>query len=477
MSQGDADPVIEVRGVSKVYRVFRQFGRGWLLSTLLPFVDRNRFSREVHALSDINFSVERGEILGIIGRNASGKTSLLQLVAGISWPTRGEIIVRGKIRALLSLGVNFHPSFRARDNILFGSLAMGIPRKQALKRVDEILDFAELREYGDMPLQYYSSGMRSRLAAAVSFQEAAEILMVDEALAAGDSYFVSKCLNRIEDLCNGGSTVLFVSHGISLVERLCSRALLLDGGRLVEQGDPSKVVNAYRRILVSHQEAMVRKAGLTAPIVTLDAKHPSDDMIGQSAVVEAADVTEAVPTDGVTGTGLIQLQDIYMCGVDGKRRMTFDHGEEVQVHIHFRAQQRLPQVRFFLELYSQHYGVKVAEIGSSHLSAETGSHGTFYPQNLEGDYHLSMRMPANPLGSGEYYWNLYFAPPAGQMKYNIESLFHCRAYRVHPFMSYSFPGMEWAKSRKALLEPAVEFALEAKGGEVTLAQRGVGAIR
>ncbi|NET60092.1 MAG: ABC transporter ATP-binding protein, partial [Symploca sp. SIO2E6] len=225
--------IIDVKNVSKTYKIYHKLGRGWLKSILFPSKFKKRFYKTVEALNNICLTLHKGEVLGIIGPNGSGKSTLLKIISGLSSPTQGKVLVNGKVRALLSLGINFHPSFTGRENIVFGSMAMGISQQVTMERMEEIIDFSELKEYIDVPIQFYSNGMRSRLAASVAFQDIPEVLIIDEALAAGDGYFVSKCQRRIEDICSSGSTVLFVSHGIGLVERLCSRAILLDKGRLI----------------------------------------------------------------------------------------------------------------------------------------------------------------------------------------------------------------------------------------------------
>lgn len=439
MSGGDG-PAILVERASKLYRVYRGHGRGWLLSRVLPWVPASRFCTEVRALSDVSLTVRRGEVVGIVGRNGSGKSTLLKIIAGLSAPTSGRVEVHGAVRALLSLGVNFHPSFSGRDNIIFGSVAMGIPLRVAKRRMAEIIEFAELEDAIDIPIQFYSSGMRSRLAAAVSFQESPEILIIDEALAAGDASFVAKCTERIQQLCTSGSTVLFVSHGVGTVERLCNRAVLLEEGRLLEDGPPTDVVNAYRRLIVAHElERVARLAG------------PMD---------RAA--TPTAPAEGPPPA--LEILEFSMHGADGIARNQFDHGESIDVVVRLRAHRRIERMRFYFELHSETMAVKLAEIGSNYQSAETGRFAACFPTDLAGDYELRMRIPSNPLGSGAYYWNAYFAPPADTVRMDDPRNFYAQVYKACPFVSYSFPGQEWARHRVAIMEPAVSLALTPVAG-------------
>jgi len=161
-------PAVEARGLGKTYRVYKGHGRGWLQSVLLPFLSADRFSTASPALRGIDLTVERGEILGILGRNGSGKTTLLKVLAGMTQPTAGEVRINGYMRCMMGSGVGFNARLSGRENIVFGSIAMGIPRGTAEERMDSIIDFAELEEHIDTPTQYYSKGMRSRLALAAA---------------------------------------------------------------------------------------------------------------------------------------------------------------------------------------------------------------------------------------------------------------------------------------------------------------------
>ncbi len=432
------DTVIELEDVEKTYRVYHQQGRGWILSWLMPFLPKERFYNDNTALRNIDLRVNRGEVLGIFGRNGSGKSTLLRIVSGLSLPTRGNVRVHGRVRSLLSLGVGFHPRFTGRENILFGSMAMGIPRPVALERLDSIIEFSELGDHIDKPIQFYSSGMTARLAASVAFQEAAEILVIDEALAAGDANFTTKCTQRIEEICSSGSTVLFVSHTIALVERLCTRAILLDTGELLADGGPSEVAGEYRKVLVAQQTQRLEELSKAA--------QPPDPAVPEYEQPDRDD---------------IEFLGATMYGADGAPRQVFDHGEPLEVRVRVRARRTFPKVRFYFELYSDDLGVKLTEIGSNYQSAKTEAFAEYYPEVPEGETELTLRFPKNPLGSGTYYWNILFARPAEEVKVESELFYHFYERRVCPFRSTSFPGVEWAQWRVALAEPSTEFLLRA----------------
>ncbi|HAL62688.1 MAG TPA: ABC transporter ATP-binding protein, partial [Chloroflexi bacterium] len=224
-------PAIEFEGVSK--RFILQHDRpGSFQELFLRFFSGERFSREEFwALKNITFSVEPGEMLGIIGENGAGKSTILKIVAGILDPTLGRVEVGGKVSALLELGAGFHPDLTGRENIYFYGSILGLSKRQMDARFQDIVDFSGLEKFLDIPVRHYSSGMYIRLGFAVSTSiDPGGILAVDEVLAVGDAAFQKQCLERIEQLRKKGTTILFVSHALGLVRRLCDRALWLSKG-------------------------------------------------------------------------------------------------------------------------------------------------------------------------------------------------------------------------------------------------------
>ncbi|HVX04494.1 MAG TPA: ABC transporter ATP-binding protein [Rhodanobacteraceae bacterium] len=205
--------------------------------------------REFWALRGVDFEIKRGETVGILGRNGSGKTTLLQLLCGTLPPSEGVCEVQGRVAALLELGAGFKPEFTGRENVLINSAIIGVPEEQALARMDEVIAFSELGDVIDQPVKTYSSGMYVRLAFSAAIHVSPDILVVDEALAVGDARFQAKCFRRINELKNQGVTILFVSHATEQVAMHCTRALLLDHGRLIEDGHPREVCNHYLDLL------------------------------------------------------------------------------------------------------------------------------------------------------------------------------------------------------------------------------------
>lgn len=236
---------IGVRNLSKRFGLYSSPTKR-LTEIFCPFGRKNR--REVWALKNVSFKVRHGETVGVIGRNGSGKSTLLQVLCGILRPTDGEVVVNGRVSALLELGAGFHPEFSGRDNIYMNGAIMGLSRKEMDFRFREIADFAEIGDFIEQPVRTYSSGMFVRLAFACAVNIAPDILIVDEALAVGDAHFQQKCMQKIMEFRENGGSMLLVSHDMASVKTLCDSAILLDKGVVVESGDPARVVDRYQTI-------------------------------------------------------------------------------------------------------------------------------------------------------------------------------------------------------------------------------------
>jgi lipopolysaccharide transport system ATP-binding protein len=243
--------MLQVQNVSKVYRLYRRPADRLL--ELLPFSSRSA-PQEFWALRDVSLNVERGEVLGIIGPNGSGKSTLLQIVSGILEPTRGRVVARGRIAALLELGAGFNPEFSGRENVFLNGEILGIARRDMERVSPEIERFAEIGAFMDRPVKEYSTGMYVRLAFSTAIHVDPEILIVDEALAVGDAIFANRCIKKFVELKERKVTVLFVSHDLGLVKRLCDRAALMIDGRVTAFGNPSEVVNRYVGLVLERQE-------------------------------------------------------------------------------------------------------------------------------------------------------------------------------------------------------------------------------
>lgn len=248
-----SEPIIEVRGLIKRFPVYDKPHH----RLLQMFFRRRKWFREFQALHEINLHVQAGETVGIVGRNGSGKSTLLQIICGTLSPSAGEVHVRGRVAALLELGAGFNPEFTGRENVYMNAAVMGFSRTEVAERLDDILAFADIGEFIDRPVKTYSSGMYVRLAFAVAIHVEPDILVVDEALSVGDEAFQRKCFARIDVLRKQGCSILFVSHAASTVIELCDRAILLDSGELLADGQPKAVVSRYQRMLYASADRVV----------------------------------------------------------------------------------------------------------------------------------------------------------------------------------------------------------------------------
>jgi lipopolysaccharide transport system ATP-binding protein len=245
------DTVISARGLAKRYRIWTHSAPKSLSDRVEHLFHRSNADserprrEEVWALRDVSFDVAHGEVLGVIGPNGAGKSTLLSILARITEPTAGEVRIRGRVSSLLEVGTGFHPELSGRDNVFLNGAILGMARGETAAKFDEIVAFSGVGDYIDMPVKRYSSGMQVRLAFAVAAHLDPEVLLLDEVLAVGDVAFQQKCLQRIEEMTQSGRTVIFVSHSPAAVSQLCSRAIVINGGTIVFDGDVGVAIEEY----------------------------------------------------------------------------------------------------------------------------------------------------------------------------------------------------------------------------------------
>jgi ABC-type polysaccharide/polyol phosphate transport system ATPase subunit len=274
---------VDVVNVSKRFRLYHEKYQS--VKERLLHAGRNTHE-DFMALTDVSFSVLEGETVGILGRNGSGKSTLLKCVSGILQPTKGEVRVRGQLAALLELGAGFQTELSGRDNIYLNAALLGLSQKEVERRFDEIVAFAELEQFIDNQVKFYSSGMYVRLGFAVAVNVEPDVLVVDEVLAVGDEAFQQKCLDRIKTFQRDGRTILFVTHAADMVRQICDRAVVLAGGRILEVGTPGKAIRRFREHLLesgavveipSDPDPSMQVPAVTARrvmIMSVDAEHP-----------------------------------------------------------------------------------------------------------------------------------------------------------------------------------------------------------
>ena len=392
---------IEVTNVSKIYR---RYSRRRQFATLKSALLSGSLIRDLHpdetfpAVRDVTFSVPPGRTLGVIGRNGSGKSTILKLVAGITKPTSGEVKVNGRISALIELGAGFHPEISGRENVFINGIMLGLSKREITRRFDEIVEFAELAEFIDAPVKTYSSGMYMRLGFAVAIHVDPDVLLVDEVLAVGDEGFTHKCLDKFAEFKRRGKTVLLVTHSLGLVERFCDEALWLDGGRMKALGDPKRVVGAYiTDVEVSEEQQLAAgdaRAQQTAAISPDDPAavlpdHPVETAEAPSDMFRA--------TEGRWGSREVEITDVQLVGSDGASGHVFRSGESIDVRIRLRAPLPVDDFVIGIGIFNAEgiccYGTttSIEELRSEHLHGDAEAVFTINSLDLvEGTYKLDV---------------------------------------------------------------------------------------
>jgi ABC-type polysaccharide/polyol phosphate transport system ATPase subunit len=239
-------PILEIQNIGKKYSVSHLSGQYMTMRERLLHIFQSKQSQEdFWALQDVSFTVNPGESLGIIGSNGAGKSTLLKVLSKITFPSTGRMVARGRMASLLEVGTGFHPELTGRENVFFNGSLLGMTTSEIKAKFDEIVDFSGVEKFLDTPLKHYSSGMQLRLAFAVAAFLEPEILVIDEVLAVGDAEFQRKCMGKMEDVHNGGRTILFVSHNLDAVESLCQKCIWMDRGRLIDQGPSKDMIAKY----------------------------------------------------------------------------------------------------------------------------------------------------------------------------------------------------------------------------------------
>ncbi len=371
---------IEVEGVSRRFRVHARAQR--TLKELVVSPGRDQ-ARDVWALQDVSFAAEPGSAVGLVGRNGSGKTTLLRLLAGIIKPTAGHVAVGGRVGSLLELGAGFQPDFTGRENVYLNGSIHGLKRARIRELMDEIVAFAGLERFIDLPVRTYSSGMAMRLGFAVAAYIEADVLLLDEVFAVGDEEFQRKCFGKIFEFKQRGGTIVFVSHDASSVERLCDRAVLLKAGRVEFDGPTHEAIVAYHRLLADERDPAERGAGLRE-----------------------------------WGSGEARVVAVSLAGPDGTPREQFLAGEPLAMHVRIEAEPDLAAPRLSYEVRDE-AGLLLA--GGVQDTAGLG---------WDGGCALRFDVDELPLADGRFHLRLGLADESGEHLYH--QLDDALAFVVYP---------------------------------------------
>lgn len=314
------DYAIRAVNIGKAYPQYPTlFGMAAELITKQPYHTKK------WVLQDVSFDIARGEVVGIIGSNGAGKSTLLRILAGLLDATTGTFDIRGRLSAILELGTGFDGNYTGRENVITGGLCLGMTREEIDAKLQWVIDFSELASVIDEPFRTYSSGMKARLTFATAICGDPEVLIVDEALAAGDSFFVAKCFRRIREICRSGATVLFVSHGTSQVAQLCNRAIWLEKGLIREIGPAPEVSKHY------DYEVHVRISEGLGKVVEIEEASATDSSLDENA----GQLSAEVQTHRVFRKGPPIIEDVRIFGANGKSRRTFFTWEALTVEVEY----------------------------------------------------------------------------------------------------------------------------------------------
>lgn len=331
-----SQPAITLSHATKIYRRYGGRRFSTLKSALLSgdLVRQLKPSETFQALNDVSFTVPKGATFGVVGRNGSGKSTTLKLVAGITKPTSGTVKVDGRISALIELGAGFHPEISGRENVFINGIMLGLSKREIQQRFDEIVEFAELTEFIDAPVKTYSSGMYMRLGFAVAIHVDPEVLLVDEVLAVGDEGFTHKCLDKFGEFKRRGKTILLVTHSLGLVERFCDEAVWLDGGVKKAEGDPQRVIGSYVTD-VARQEERFLMAGDEKARRGAEAAGRSETDGPAVAEANVSDMNQA--SEGRWGSGAVEITSVTFQDASGVVTQVFHTGEAMRVVLGVKA--------------------------------------------------------------------------------------------------------------------------------------------
>jgi lipopolysaccharide transport system ATP-binding protein len=360
-----------------------------LMNALRPRVREQK--KELLALSDVSFAIGRGELVGIIGRNGAGKSTLLKVLSRITYPTRGTVHVNGRVGSLLEVGTGFHEELTGRENIYLNGAILGMKKREIDRKLDEIIEFADVERFIDTPIKRYSSGMRMRLGFSVAAHLDTDILFVDEVLAVGDVGFQRKCLGAMSDLKTQGRTVLFVSHNMSAVEHLCPRAIWIEAGRVHEDGPSARVLRNY---------------------------------MGTYAGSERTSLDLTTVTNR-RGSGAVQYRSMAFLGEDEAPLDLIRSGDSFRVRLGYEVREKVVSPIFGFQLFSAS-GVFLTDVSTWNLGVEI-------PVLQPGQGHIDLRIDSLNLMPGRYFLSLWLTSPDGTRHDVLE---HVRAMDVEPSNYY-----------------------------------------
>jgi ABC-type polysaccharide/polyol phosphate transport system ATPase subunit len=390
---------IELSNVTKIYRRYGGRHFATLKSALLQrsILQDLRANETFPALTDVSFAVRKGSTYGVIGRNGSGKSTALKLVAGITKPTSGTVHVVGRVSALIELGAGFHPEISGRENVFINGIMLGLTKREIERQFDEIVDFAELRDFIDAPVKTYSSGMYMRLGFAVAIHVNPDVLLVDEVLAVGDEGFTHECLDKFAEFRRrNNKTILLVTHSLSMVERFCDEAVWLDNGRAMGHGDPRRVVDLYLAEVEKSEDQLLANttaravAAVAATPVPAEPETPSKPESAQPDG-ELRDMFKAV--EGRWGSREIEITEVTLLDRDRQPSFVFHSGDPMAIRLRVVAHAPATDFAFGVSLFNAD---GVCCYGTNTFIEQMD------PESLEGEVAVTFAIESLELVEGTY---------------------------------------------------------------------------
>ncbi len=370
------EQVVRVSNVSKMYKIYDNPKDRF--KEAMSFGGKKEYHKAYYALNNISFEVGKGEIVGIIGRNGSGKSTILKILAGVLNQTSGEIEIKGKVAALLELGAGFNMEYTGMQNIYLNASMMRVSSEEIKKKIPEILAFADIGDYINQPVKTYSSGMFVRLAFAVAINVDPDILIVDEALAVGDARFQMKCMDKFAEFVARGKTILFVTHDVNSVKRFCNRAIWLNQGELLMDGNTDEVTDRYVDFLISD-----------LPIEEYLAQFGGDNRQQEEKRVEEIDIS---------GVDMVQIHELHMYNAAGREIDEIQHGEKIVLKVSYLVGDET--------ITNPLLGVAIRRIDNEYICGlNTKLDNMSIPWN-RGYNEVTLTYPCFNLIGGEYYFDV-----------------------------------------------------------------------
>lgn len=365
--------IISIRNVSKKFKIYQEKNLN-IKYAALNFLKGKKSSKysEFWALKDINLDIKKGETIGIIGENGSGKSTLLKLITGILYPDTGDISKKGKIAALIEIGAGFHSELSGRENININASILGFSKKEIEANLEKIIEFSGLKKFINNPIKTYSSGMYVRLGFSIAIHVNPDILLIDEVLSVGDESFQKKCFQKINNFRRQGKTIVLVSHDLATIERICSRVILIDKGKLVSQGNPLDVISKYHKLLYEKE----KKSSVPEQEEPYEEETPQEDETRR------------------WGSKEVEIKRIEFLTQKDTPEETFKIGDYLKIRIHYTAKKKIKKPVFGIALYRE---------DGLHINGPNTKTSDYHIDSIEGTGFIDYVIESIPLQPGVYF--------------------------------------------------------------------------